>query len=95
MVAKPSRYQVDVFDMERFTDKGNLKAVADVKIGKSLKIFGMRVIQQPNQKPWVSPPQRSWKGDGEKMKYSPIIELSGALKEEVDAAVLNAWAGDE
>jgi DNA-binding cell septation regulator SpoVG len=87
-----NKYQVFVFNMERFTDKGNLKAFADIKIGKSVRIFSMRVIQQPNQKAYVSPPQRSWQDKDGKTRYAPMVELSGALKEEVDAAVLMEWA---
>jgi DNA-binding cell septation regulator SpoVG len=87
-----SKYQVHVFDMQRFSDKGNLKAFADVKVGKSLKIMGMRVIQQPNQKAYVSPPQRTWQDKNGITKYAPMVELSGELKAEVEAAVLIEWA---
>ena len=87
-----TKYQVNVFEMERFVDKGNLKAIASVKIGKSLRISGFRVVQQPNQKAWVSAPQNTWKDKEGKTKYSPIVELSGDLKDEVEAAVLMEWA---
>lgn len=93
-MATTSKYQVDVFNMERLVDKGNLKAFADVKVGKSLKMYGFRVVQQPNQKAWVSPPQRTWQDKNGITKYLPVIELSGDLKEEVDAAVLMEWAKD-
>jgi DNA-binding cell septation regulator SpoVG len=92
MEGMTTRYQVQVFDMQRFTDKGNLKAFADVKIGKSLKIMGFRIVQQPNQAAWVSPPQRTWQDKEGKQRYSPIVELSGDLKAEVDEAVLAEWA---
>lgn len=90
-MATQQKYQVDVFDMERFTDKGSLKAIASVKIGKSLRIMGFRVIEQPNQKAWVSPPQNTWRDKEGKTKYSPVVELSGELKNAVDEAVLHAW----
>jgi DNA-binding cell septation regulator SpoVG len=90
-MATGQKYQVHVFNMERFTDRGNLKAFADVKIGRSLKIFGCRVVQQPNQKAWVSPPQRTWQDKSGVTKYAPIVELSGELKEAVDEAILAEW----
>lgn len=91
-MAQATKYNVYVIDMERFTDKGNLKAFADVKVGKSLKILGVRVVQQPNQKAWVSMPQRTWEDKGGKTRFQPMVELSGDLKEEVEAAVLMEWA---
>ena len=87
-----TKYQVQVTNMERFEQAGNLKAFADVKIGKSLRVYGFRVVQQPGQKAWVSPPQRTWDGQDGKKKYSPIVELSGELKAEVDEAILAEWA---
>ena len=91
-MAQATKYQVQIFNMERFTNKGHLKAYVDIKIGKSLRIMGLRIIQQPNQKPWVSPPQRTWQDTNGLTKYAPIVELSGELKEAVDAAVLMEWA---
>jgi DNA-binding cell septation regulator SpoVG len=82
---------IDVFNMDRFTDKGNLKAFADVKIGLSLRIYGCRVIQQPNQKAWASMPQRSWKNEAGDVKYAAVVELSGSLKERVEQAILAAY----
>lgn len=82
--------RVEIFDMERF-DKGNLKALAHVRLGRSIRVYGFRVIQQPGQKAWVSPPQRSWEGKDGKIKYAPIVELTGELKDEVEQAVLEAY----
>lgn len=85
------KYHVEVISLD-FVEKGNLKAFADVKIGKSLRIFGFRIVQQPNQKAWVSPPQRTYEGKDGQPKYAPICELSGELKAEVEHAILAAWA---
>ena len=90
MSTAKSAKRVEVFDMQRF-DKGNLKALADVRLGRSIRVYGFRGIQQPSQKAWVSPPQRSWEGVDGKTKYAPIIELTGNLRDEVDQAVLKAF----
>jgi DNA-binding cell septation regulator SpoVG len=86
------KYRVQVTDMNRFTDRGNLKAFVDIKIGTSLRIMGCRIVQQPNQKAWVSMPQREWKGKDGTTKYSPMVELAGDLKAAVDEAILAEWA---
>jgi len=92
VIAQPQKYKVDVFDLEHLDGKGSLKAFANVKVGKSLRMYGFRVIQQAGQKVWVSPPQRSWKDDEGQTKYAPIVEVTGDLKAAIDEAVLNAWA---
>ena len=83
--------RVDVLDVQRFSDKGNLKAFADIRLGRSVKVYGFRVVQQPGQKAWVSPPQRTWQGNDGKAKYAPIVELLGDFKEEVEQAILAAY----
>jgi hypothetical protein len=59
--------------------------------GKSLIIYGFRIVQQPRQKPWISPPQREWIDDSGKRRYTPMIELRGSLKSVVDQAILAVW----
>lgn len=87
---KTSRFHIDIFNLERL-DKGNLKAFVDIKIGRSIRIYGFRVIQQPNQKPWVSPPQRSWQDPQGKTHYAPIIEVFDELKQEIEEAVMQSY----
>lgn len=69
---------------------GNLRAFADVKIG-DIVIRDFRIIQQPNQKPWVSSPQRTYKSENGEMRYANTIELSNELKTKVQLAVLTAF----
>jgi DNA-binding cell septation regulator SpoVG len=71
----------------------NLKAFVDVQLG-AVVVHGFRVIQQPGQRAWVSPPQREWMADGRK-RFAPVIELSGDLKRRVEAAILQAWQAEE
>jgi DNA-binding cell septation regulator SpoVG len=74
---------------------GNLRAFVDVGLGPSIVIRGFRVIQQAGQKPWVSPPQQEYAGADGKRHYSPIVELAGNLKREIEQAILAAWEGGQ
>jgi DNA-binding cell septation regulator SpoVG len=72
---------------------GNVRAFVDIQLGTTVVVHGFRIIQQPGQKPWVSPPQREWTGDDGKRHYAPVVELSGDLKRQVEQAILAAWEG--
>jgi DNA-binding cell septation regulator SpoVG len=70
--------------------KGNLKAMASVRIGPALVVHKCRVIQQPGQRAWVSMPQERWEGSDGKAHYTALIELSGDLRTRVEQAILEA-----
>ena len=73
------------------SNDGPLKAFVDVQVGTTLIVHGCRVIQQPGQRAFVSPPQVAWTGQDGKKHYSPIVEWTGALKSAVETAILDAW----
>jgi DNA-binding cell septation regulator SpoVG len=85
---------IEVVSLRRVSH-GNLRTFADVHFGTSLVIMGFRVIKQDGQDAWVSPPQREWQSADGKKHFSPLIELSGSLKQRVEAAILAAWARAE
>jgi len=68
--------------------KGNLKAMASVRIGPSLTLHKVRVIQQPGQRAWVSMPQEAWTGSDGKPHYAALVELTGDLRARVGQAIL-------
>jgi DNA-binding cell septation regulator SpoVG len=68
--------------------KGNLKAMASVRIGPSLLVHKCRVVQQPDQRAWVSMPQERWEGNDGKPRYTALVELSGDLRARVEQAIL-------
>jgi DNA-binding cell septation regulator SpoVG len=68
--------------------KGNLKAMASVRIGPSLTLHKCRVIQQPGQRAWVSMPQEAWTGNDGKPHYTALVELLGDLRSRVEQAIL-------
>lgn len=82
-------HTVHVIECKPIAGAGNLKATATVQIGTSIVIRGVRIVQQPGQRPWVSMPAQK---NGE--KWFTVIEITKpALKEAIASAVLAAWGG--
>ena len=67
---------------------GSLRAFASVQVGPSLVVHKFRIVQQPGQRPWVSPPQETWKDREGRTQYFPLVVLTGSLKTRVEAAIL-------
>jgi DNA-binding cell septation regulator SpoVG len=74
--------------------KGNLKAFVDLRIGKTL-FRSWRIIQQPGQRPWVSPPVESWETKEGERRYRRLVVLPEELQKRVEEEVLRAWQGRE
>lgn len=75
-----------VLEVKPLENAGNLRAFATVKLG-AVVIRSCRIIQQPNQRPWVSLPQQK---SGE--RYYPVVEIvRRELLDQVRAAILEAW----
>ena len=70
--------------------RGNLRGFADIR-GGDLVIKDLRIIQQPNQRAWVSAPQREWLTPDGQRHYAPLVEFGPALKVVIESAVLQAW----
>lgn len=69
----------------------NLRALVDIQLGNII-INGCRVVQQPNQKPWVAFPQQQSSSDS---KWYSVIQctdpsLDKAIKEQILAAYQEA-----
>ncbi|MBC8461116.1 MAG: hypothetical protein H8D67_24285 [Deltaproteobacteria bacterium] len=71
-------------------ENGNLKAFVKLKIG-DVVFHDFRIVQQPNQRAWVSAPVSTWVDEAEQARYKTIIELPPKLKREISEAVLNAY----
>ena len=79
---------VKIETIKPISGAGNLRACAVVNIADRLRIHDVRVIQQPNQQPWVSMPSRAYEKDGAR-KWAAIVELiDERLKKEISDAVL-------
>jgi hypothetical protein len=84
---------VEILEMRRVTGHGNLRAFAKVLLG-AIVPHGVRVTQQPGQKPWVSLPQTPArkKADGSGAGWFPAVEITNpTLLERVRALVLEHW----
>jgi DNA-binding cell septation regulator SpoVG len=86
-ITAPRPATIQVVELVALT-KGNLKAMASVRIGPSLLVHKCRVIQQPGQRAWVSMPQERWEGHDGQSHYTALVELSGDLRTRVEQAIL-------
>ena len=75
----------------RLVDKGSLKAFVSIVIGNGFKIHGLRVIEQPGKKAWVSLPQTETTAPDGTKKYWPVVEVPDRVKRVVDDVVLRAF----
>lgn len=82
--------RIEVLEIRPVNLQGNLKAFVTIRISECT-IRDCRIIQQPEQQAWVSPPQREYTKDGVR-KFFPVVEFAGELKEAVSRAILTAWA---
>jgi hypothetical protein len=82
---------VKVIEIRKLGGDKPLKAFVDLMIGDIL-IREFRVVKNNGQRPWIAPPQLSWKDpvDGS-IKYKTIVTLPDELKGEIDRVILNRF----
>lgn len=68
---KPPR--IEVVSLRPITGAGNLRAFASIKVGP-IVINDVRLIQQPGQKAWSSPPQSEWQDNSGQTRYKKQVE---------------------
>jgi DNA-binding cell septation regulator SpoVG len=81
---------IQVLDVRRVDNLGNVRAYVTIRIG-GVTIHGAKIVQKPNQRPWLAMPDRQWTGADGKQHYSALVELSPSLKARVSEAVLADW----
>lgn len=86
----PTENQIEIIELKPCQKNGNLKAFVDVKID-SIIIHDFRIIQQKDQKPWVSVPQLSWRDSSGGLSYKNLVELPKELKSRVEEAILEFY----
>jgi DNA-binding cell septation regulator SpoVG len=79
----------------RLIDKGTVCAIADVGLGPWLVIKDFKIIEQPGQRGWVSPPSRDWQGTDGKRHFASVVKLTSSLRKWVEQAILEAWERSE
>ena len=66
---------------------GNVKAFASVRLGETLTIHSIKIVQQPGQRAYVRLPESERDG-----KYFPIVSADDKrFQEAVQEKVLAAW----
>lgn len=84
-----SNVNIEILNIKNIAREGNLKAIVDFKLNNS-EFYSWRIIQQPDQEAWVSPPQESWEKDGKK-HYKPLIKFSEELMKIVRQSIIDKW----
>jgi len=79
----------EVVELKVLTGAGNLRALADLKIGP-LIIHKNRYIQQPNQRPFLAPPQETWQDQAGKKHYTPLVTFPAEWRDALTEAVTEA-----
>ena len=82
---------ITVEKIKKLNSNTPLKGFASVNINGKIKIHDCRIVQQDGQQAWVALPQNSYEGQDGKKKYYSIIEVSDALKEAIQTAILAEW----
>src|SRR5262245_36496201 len=71
----PRDKNITVEEIRPISDKGALKAFCTVNLSGQIRIHSVRIIQQADQRPWVSLPQVEVRAkDGGRSKWYPIVE---------------------
>jgi DNA-binding cell septation regulator SpoVG len=84
-------YRIEVSNLRPVPNSGAVRAFADVDIGGKLTIYGCKVVQDGDKRPWVAF-DRPYTGPAGQTCYSPTVRIiDPALKEAVTEAVLRAW----
>ena len=83
----PWAAKLEVLDIRPVTGEGNLRAYVTVKLGRTLIVYGCRIVKEPGKRAWVSFPQvrnnDRW--------YAVVRSEDPRLREALTAAVLAAW----
>jgi DNA-binding cell septation regulator SpoVG len=89
-MSNPYLAKLEVTRITPVNSGGNIKAFASVKLGNTLTIHSVKVIQQTGQKAFVRLPDQK---SGE--KWFPVVEwLDQAFMDAVSEKVLAAWQGE-
>lgn len=87
--AIPKLIHPRVLAWQPVTDRGNLRGLARVQIG-AVEFLDVRLIQQPDQRPFVSPPQASWQDARGKWCFRPLVRWPGEWDQLILDAILEA-----
>lgn len=84
------KMEITVLNVKRIEGKNQLRAFVDISINEELKIFGLRLMEEPKGF-WIGLPQSSYINKSNQTKYNPIIEVSENLKKQLRDVILAAY----
>jgi DNA-binding cell septation regulator SpoVG len=78
---------ITVTAIRKVNSNGSLKAVVDFKLNDS-EFYDWRIIQQKDQKAFVSSPANTWENKEGKKQYKNLIKFPKKLHEEIEDKIL-------
>lgn len=81
----------EIVELKVLTNAGNLRALADVKIGP-LIVHKNRYIQQDGHRPFLAPPQETWEDAAGKKHYTALVTFPAEWRDALTEAVAEALA---
>lgn len=82
--------EIKILELRLMNSDKALKAFCDIEINGWI-IREWRVIKDNGKRPWVAPPQLSWKAPDGHVQYKTIVTLPDELKGEIDRIILNRY----
>ena len=83
--------EIEILDIRLVESSGrSLKAFADVKLG-DVTIRDFRIVKEDGRRPHVKVPFSTYKDQGGRIKFRPIVILPEEVRGEIDLAILNAY----
>jgi DNA-binding cell septation regulator SpoVG len=86
-----------ILELRKKSENGKpLKGFADIEMDNGIIVRELRIIQDPNKRPWVACPQLSWKDpENGEIRYRTIITFPDQIKGEIDLLILSAWTREK
>lgn len=83
--------KIEIHEIRLLNGDRPLKAFADIQVGDWV-INDFRIVQQNNQRAFVSPPQVSWKDPKSgQIKYKGVLTIPAEQKQRIDTEILYAY----
>ena len=82
--------KIEVLEIRFLPPGRSLKAFVDIKIDEMI-LREFRVIKENGKRPWIAPPQISWKGSDGTIQYKTVCTLPDEVKGEIDFIILKRF----
>ena len=82
--------EIKILELRLMNGDKTLKGFCDIEINSWI-IREWRIIKENGKRPWIAPPQLSWKALDGRIQYKTVITLPDDLKGEIDFIILKKF----